>query len=312
MTVLFAKQLRATALKKNDLNSSASQPGILAPIAQHGRSLTFRLRPDTDLGATLRRLRDHFDPRSGVLGVGAPLVRKLGQELPGLREFDAIAGPGCAIPSTQQALWVMLRNDDRGNLFDYSEHLISIVADALVLDDAMDTFRYRDGRDLTGYEDGTENPRDDEAEIAALLASGAGIAGSSFVAVQRWVHDLNRFRSFPAQRRDAIIGRRIQDNEEIDDAHESAHVKRTAQESFEPPAFMVRRSMPWIRAFEQGLEFIAYGHSLDAFETMLRRMAGIEDGIVDALFSFSRPVTGGYYWCPPIANGKLDLRALGN
>jgi putative iron-dependent peroxidase len=44
---------------------------------------------------------------------------------------------------------------------------------------------------------------------------------------------------------------------------------------------------------------------------MLRRMLGLDDGIVDALFTFSRPVTGGYYWCPPLRSGKLDLSALG-
>jgi putative iron-dependent peroxidase len=40
-------------------------------------------------------------------------------------------------------------------------------------------------------------------------------------------------------------------------------------------------------------------------------MAGLEDGIVDGLFMFSRPVSGGYYWCPPVENGRLDLALLG-
>jgi putative iron-dependent peroxidase len=40
-------------------------------------------------------------------------------------------------------------------------------------------------------------------------------------------------------------------------------------------------------------------------------MSGLEDGIVDALFVFSRPTTGGYYWCPPLKDGRLDLRILG-
>ena len=43
----------------------------------------------------------------------------------------------------------------------------------------------------------------------------------------------------------------------------------------------------------------------------LRRMAGLDDGIVDALVGFSRPVSGGYYWCPPLRDGRLDLAALG-
>jgi putative iron-dependent peroxidase len=182
-----------------------------------------------------------------------------------------------------------------------------------VLDDALDLFLYAGGRDLTGYEDGTENPKDAAAAEAALVASaaGAGLAGSSFVAAQRWTHDLHTFRAHPASERDAIIGRRRDTNDEIADAPLSAHVKRAAQESFEPAAFMLRRSMPWATADAQGLEFIAFGESLDRFERVLRRMVGLDDGVTDALFSFSRPTRGGYYWCPPVARGRLDLSRLG-
>lgn len=57
--------------------------------------------------------------------------------------------------------------------------------------------------------------------------------------------------------------------------------------------------------------FLAFGHSFDAFEAQLRRMSGLEDGIVDGLYRISTPLTGGYYWCPPIKDGRLDLSALG-
>jgi len=43
----------------------------------------------------------------------------------------------------------------------------------------------------------------------------------------------------------------------------------------------------------------------------MRRMAGHDDGIVDAMFKISRPVTGAYFWCPPMRDGRLDLRRLG-
>jgi putative iron-dependent peroxidase len=69
--------------------------------------------------------------------------------------------------------------------------------------------------------------------------------------------------------------------------------------------------MPWADATQAGLMFVAFGKSLDAFDAQLKRMAGAEDGIVDALFSFTRPVTGAYYWCPPVRGKKLDLRAIG-
>lgn len=109
------------------------------------------------------------------------------------------------------------------------------------------------------------------------------------------------------EERDHCIGRRRSDNEELDDAPESAHVKRTAQESFDPEAFVVRRSMPWADASAAGLMFVAFGHSLDAFEAQMRRMVGLDDGIVDALFRFTRPLSGAYFWCPPVKGGKLQL-----
>ncbi|MBX9754991.1 MAG: Dyp-type peroxidase, partial [Pseudomonadaceae bacterium] len=99
--------------------------------------------------------------------------------------------------------------------------------------------------------------------------------------------------------------------EELDDAPESAHVKRTAQESFEPEAFVLRRSMPWASAGQAGFMFSAFGCSVAAFEAQLKRMVGAEDGIVDGLFQFTRPLTGSYFWCPPLKDGKLDLRAVG-
>ncbi len=110
---------------------------------------------------------------------------------------------------------------------------------------------------------------------------------------------------------DHVVGRRHSDNEEIEEVPLSAHVKRTAQESFEPEAFVVRRSMPWANEIEAGLVFVAFGRSFDAFEALLKRMVGAEDGISDALFRFTHPTSGSYFWCPPVIEGRLDLGALG-
>ena len=75
--------------------------------------------------------------------------------------------------------------------------------------------------------------------------------------------------------------------------------------------FAVRRSMPWADAGGEGLMFVAFGKSLDAFEAQLGRMTGQEDGVIDGLFHFTRPISGSYYWCPPVSNGCLDLTAIG-
>ncbi len=246
-----------------------------------------------------------------MVGIGAPLALALKACIPGLRAFPAIAGPGASFPSTQGSLYVFVAGSDASELYDRSKTVVARLADDFVVDEDVSMFKYRDGRDLTGYLDGTENPTADRAHAAAIVsAAEPGLEGSSFVAVQRWVHALDRFAALAPEAKDAAIGRRRADNEEIADAPPSAHVKRTAQESFDPEAFMVRRSMPFRDRGEEGLYFVAYGESLDRFERVLRRMAGLEDGIPDALLGFSRAVTGGYYWCPPLHDGTLDLRLV--
>ena len=291
---------------------SLYQPGILAtPVPAQARHLFFDLQAAEHLPAALDRLLQLADGEAMVVGFGESLVRVLGRRIEGLREFPALSGAGVDNPSTQHALWVWLRGEERGDLLLRTHALERELAPALQLVEQVEAFRHGAGLDLTGYEDGTENPQDEDAVDAAVVAgAGAGLDGGSFAAIQQWRHQLRAFAALPQAEQDDIIGRRKSDNEELDEAPESAHVKRTAQESFEPEAFVVRRSMPWTEGAEAGLMFLAFGRSLDAFEVQLRRMSGLEDGIVDALYRFSRPLSGGYYWCPPRRDGLLDLGAL--
>lgn len=287
------------------------QQGLLAkPVPAHARHLFFSLQSVEALPAVLDALLPQVDGQSLILGVGAPLVKALGRDVPGLRAFpqlDAVVEN----PSTQHALWLWLRGEERGELFLRGQALEQLLAPALRLVDNVDGFLHRGGHDLSGYEDGTENPVDDDAIEAAIVAGEqAGLAGSSFAAFQLWKHDLNYFKSLPQVEQDNIIGRRLSDNEELEDAPASAHVKRTAQESFAPEAFVVRRSVAWADERGAGLAFVALGRSLDAFEVQLRRMSGLEDGIIDGLYRFSRPLTGGYYWCPPMGEAGVDVSLL--
>ena len=287
-----------------------TQPNILKPVPVVARSLTFRIEKDARVRASLERFAAEFSSDCAIIGLGEPCTLAVHASVPGLRTFPAMSGPGCSVPSTQEALWIRLGGPDRGVVFDAARRVRELLCDSFSLSAMLDTFTYHGGRDLTRFEDGTENPKGDDAVRAAFVANGP-LAGSSFVALQQWVHDLSRFYSYPPKTRDNIIGRSAETNDELEDAPDSAHVKRSAQESFDPPAFMLRRSMPWAAAETEGLEFVAFVNSLDAFEKMMRRMAGLDDDhVVDGLFSFSRPVTGGYYWCPPIVDGRLDLRFL--
>lgn len=319
---------RRAATTGNDLRprTAAARPqaGILAAPPALGRYLVFDMASD-DAGAlrnALQALADRVDGKASVLGLGLELVTALGAQIPGLRAFPELPLPGSkgkTLGTAQPALWCWLRSgdaEDLGHLVRRTQWIEACLAPAYKLRQVVDGFCHArppagHGRDLSGYEDGTENPSGRKARQVALVSgAGTGLDGSSFVAVQQWVHDFAALERMSPLQRDHMIGRRQSDNEELDDAPPSAHVKRTAQESFSPEAFVVRRSMPWAQGRQAGLMFVAFGRTLDAFEAQMRRMVGLDDGIVDALFGLSKPAHSAYYWCPPCHGRRLDLRAL--
>jgi putative iron-dependent peroxidase len=308
-------------MRDKQASNALFQPGIFDPIPAVARYVLFNLSdPSLDVAAireALTRLSPLVNGSDVVVGIGPSLAQALGAEVPGLREFPDLSEHGVKVPSTPGTLWCWLRGSDLGDLLHVTRKVQKALAPAFVVRHVLDAFRHAwkeggHGRDLTGFEDGTENPTGEDAERAAFAHGlGEGLDGSSYVATQQWVHDLDAFEALQDEARDHHIGRRLSDNEEIEDAPETAHVKRTAQESFEPEAFVLRRSMPWMMSMQAGLMFVAFGKSLAAFEAQMRRMAGYDDGITDAMFRISRPVTGAYFWCPPMREGRLDLRRLG-
>jgi len=290
------------------------QVAILASLPRCGLYLSFSLASNSapgaaDVRATLARIT--YD-EARVVGIGDAVVQACDGTIAGIRSFTGMTHGVLAAPSTQDDLWIWLSGNDRGALTLEARQLISDLKPVFEPHLRADAFLYREGRDLSGYVDGTENPQGNDARRTAILhGTDSHLDGSSFVAVQQWVHDLSSFEAHSQRQRDHIIGRTQKGDIELEDAPESAHVKRTAQESFTPDAFMVRRSMPWSEKDRMGLMFVAFSCSFDAFEAQLRRMLGMEDEIPDALFSFTQPISGAYYWCPPVHNGALDWRALG-
>lgn len=289
-----------------------TQTGILAEETHLARYLSFSIDEHEEIEICLQTLADVCDTEHTVIGIGESLVKALGKTIPGLTTMPARSAPGIEIPSNPSALWCWLRGNDRGEIFHRSRQIEELLSPAFTLTDVTDSFQFDENRDLSGYEDGTENPTGDEAlEAATVQNQGDGLDGSSFVAVQQWQHDFDKLAAMTEEDRDNVIGRHISDNEEFDEAPESAHVKRSAQESFSPEAFILRRSMPWSDGMDAGLIFVAFGKSFEAFEAILKRMIGEEDGITDGLFQFTLPIDGAYYWCPPIKDNTLDLSALG-
>lgn len=281
---------------------STAQSAILANIPQNAVYLYFSLQNPQHLHSTLQTLGQFCIQHNGLLALGRPLIKN--------PELNAALLPGSfkshPIPQQEIDLLIWLRGADAGDVYLQTCAVQQLAETAFVLIEQQTAFCYQGGRDLTGYEDGTENPQAEAAEHAALIPAG-DLHNSSFFALQRWQHQLAEFKSRSQTQQDNTIGRRLSDNEELEDAPASAHVKRTAQESFSPEVFMLRKSMPWVKDQNAGLMFAAFISDLAGFERMLARMTGDEDGIKDGLFTFSALQNSAYFWCPAVKQGQLDF-----
>lgn len=165
-------------------------------------------------------------------------------------------------------------------------------------------FRYRDMRDLSGFIDGTENPKGAARAKAALIAEeDPEFAGGSYVFVQRYVHDLPGWTALSTAEQEGIVGRTKKNSTELTGKKmlPSSHVARTVVEENGEELKIVRHSFPYGNTTEAGLYFVAYMRRLDIVETMLRRMIGAtDDGHHDRLLEFTRAVSGATFFAPSL------------
>ena len=283
----------------NEVLRVQHQAGIFREGTSHHIFLEFVLRE------TPRRL-----PGGTALAANATQViafgARLARAIPGLAvptqacDFQAIAGvDGFSAPATQRDLLVWLHGEERDELF--AAALAWRDALAPVADIAQEShgFRFRDSRDLTGFVDGTANPKGEARFDAALIGDG-DCAGGSFVMAQRWIHDLPAFAAQPVADQERVFGRTKVDSVELAGAAMPAdsHVSRTDL----PSVKIYRRSSPTGGIRDAGLHFLAFSARIEHFRTLLNSMFGHSgDGQHDRLLHYTRPVDGSFYYAPPAA-----------
>ncbi len=285
------------------------QPGIFALGGRVHHHLEFDAAADlTALGPAIRDLRDAADGISGVnlvVGLGADAAASLGIDVPSdLTSFSDIEGAdGYRMPGTQHDLWLWLHGGASDAIFDLARLAVQTLAGIVELASEQPAFVYRNSQDLTGFEDGTENPSVDEAlEIATVPADQPG-AGGNVVLLQRWVHDLAAFDTLDIPQREQVIGRTLDGSVELgeDIQPPDSHVSRVVVEDDDGEELEVwRRSTPFGTMAEHGLMFLAFSRDRDRLQQMLERMAGVGDGVRDQLTNYSTPTHGAWYFAPPV------------
>ncbi|MCM8511971.1 Dyp-type peroxidase [Acinetobacter bereziniae] len=240
-----------------------------------------------------------------AIAFGPELWPKLYHTSPeGFKQLEPIQG-AFQMPVVPADVLIHIASARTDICFALSQSFFDGIQDQVEVLDERVCFRYLDGRDLTGFIDGTENPQfpDDRAETA-LLGEDSGIfEDGSFIFAQRYVHELEKWKRLKVDAQENVIGRSKLESIEMDDEHkpENAHIARVVIEDNEGEELeILRHSLPYGDGQgEQGLFFIAYTKDLTRIDRMLVNMFGTQgDGIHDRLLHFVTPVDGAYFFAP--------------
>jgi putative iron-dependent peroxidase len=287
------------------------QPGIFALGHRSIHHLQLDLQPGArpaDVREAIARIGDLSTVVFGVsvvIGFAADVWDRIAPgAAPKLGRFESRVGADdVAIAGDQHDLWFFLQASAPDTVFD-AARLVQRELDGLAtVVQEWSCFTYRAGRDMTGFEDGTENPPFSELADVATIPAGAAGAGGSVVLLQRWVHDLVSFDALDDGDKEQVIGRTLLTSEELPDDVRSprAHISRVVIEDDDGEELEVfRRSTAYGGVLEHGLVFLAFSADQERLSRMLDRMLGVDDGVRDHLMDFSRCVASAWYYAPPL------------
>ncbi|HEY0232809.1 MAG TPA: Dyp-type peroxidase [Dokdonella sp.] len=271
----------------------------------------------SDLAGLLRAVgfRDLEGRLSCVVGFGSDAWDRLfGPPRPAsLHPFREIHGQHHAV-STPGDLLLHIRATRMDLCFELATQVMSRLGDAVATADEVHGFNYFDDRDLIGFVDGTENPVDQAAMDAAIIGDeDPPFRGGSYVIVQKYLHDLQRWNALAVEQQEKIIGRTKLADIELDDAVKPscAHNALTTIVENGEELDIVRDNMPFgdVGKGEFGTYFIGYARSPDRMEQMLQNMfVGRPPGNYDRLLDYSKAMTGTLFFVP----SATFLQSVGN
>jgi putative iron-dependent peroxidase len=309
--------------------SRASQP-VTTPLTGAAIFMILTVPPGEDNCAAIRDLcgdlagllrsvgfRDLEAGLTCVMGFSSAMWDRVGapDRPAGLHPFREIQAGGRHAPATPGDLLFHIRASRMDLCFELATQITGRLGDAVTPTDEVHGFRNFDDRDLIGFVDGTENPTGDQAAEATIIGpEDPPFAGGSYVIVQKYLHDIERWNSIPVEEQERIIGRGKLDNVELDDSVKPSYAHNaltTITDDDGNEVKIVRDNMPFGHASqgEFGTYFIGYARSPATIELMLTNMfVGDPPGNYDRLLDVSTAVTGGLFFVPsqPLLESLAD------
>lgn len=236
---------------------------------------------------------------SSAISFGADFWSTLSAPMPSeLAKFKQLGKGEIIAPATHGDAYIHIHSNRHDLHFYILRKLMNVISEHVEIKEEVSGYRFLDSRDMTGFIDGTENPKNEARAEVALIDDGE-FAGGSYMMCQRFVHKLPAWNRLSVSAQEKVIGRTKPDSVELEDVPAASHVGRVDIKENGKGVKILRHSLPYGSVSgEHGLLFIAYCHSVHNFQIMLDSMYGEIDGKTDQLLRFTDAVTGGYFFAP--------------
>ena len=302
---------------QNPLNANYPQDVTQKP-GENAVFIVYALKdlPDTidkvkdvcaNFSALIRSMRNRYPDMqfSCTIGFGADAWKRFFPEQGNPKElqpFEEIKGVKLTAVSTPGDLLFHIRCKQMGLCFEFASIIDQKLRGVVESIDETHGFRYRDGKAIIGFVDGTENPAVDENpyHFAVIGEEDADFAGGSYVFVQKYIHDMVAWNALPVEQQEKVIGRHKFNDVELSDEEkpENAH---NAVTNIGDDLKIVRANMPFANTSkgEYGTYFIGYASTFSTTRRMLENMfIGSPAGNTDRLLDFSTAITGTLFFAP--------------
>ncbi|SMP86673.1 putative iron-dependent peroxidase [Epilithonimonas pallida] len=241
---------------------------------------------------------------SCVMGIGYEAWQQLElpQPLPKeFKKFQEIKGSKHTAVSTKGDLHFHIRADEKSFAYDMASVISGYMKEIADCEVEVQGFRYWDSRSILGFVDGTENPHGKDRDHFAIIDdSDPQYEGGSYLFVQKYIHNLDAWKSLSVEEQEKVIGRSKDQDIEMDDdiKPKNSHI---ALANIGDDFKVVRDNMPFgsVATNEMGTYFICYASTFSTVEKMLTNMfIGNPPGNYDRILDFSTAQTGTLFFVP--------------
>ncbi|MGM0525262.1 MAG: Dyp-type peroxidase [Pseudomonadota bacterium] len=294
-----------------------AQSGVCAEPNLHGLTLFCNVMTD-DVDSMRRKLAriptiiteldDRFSESmlNGFVAIGADYWDVIYPETKPvyLHRFPELQQADREAPRQPFDLLLQIRSDRFDANYLAGRTLVEWLGYDIEVVDQLRTFRYLDGRDLTGFIDAPDNPKGLRKRAVALLdkEQDQEFAGGSYLLLQKFRHDLRHWDHLGGDKQQQIMGRDKVTGERLPEAEIEGvtHASKTRLISDdEQPIPLLRQNMPWGDLREQGLLALYFSQQPKAvIDWLKQRYYEDEQGNYDPLLDYTQAVTNASFFVP--------------